>query len=260
MVGSFDSVGHPELKRMLNQRVGDGVVRRLVSKWLHAGVWEMGQVSFPEKGTPQGGVVTLPTQSITLSLQWMSGMKGNFPSIAQSVGKIANERLNMTYVVVYMCHHEKVIKSRTGQESQPGNWDYSRRRDSYRREAGVGGEIRNLRQTGFPLSENCGDELRSACDTGEESGLYREIAGQPYSSSQASRTNFRLRHRRSCGGGSGNPPENERESWEEGKTDTDLSWNTTTTGWGPGNLSWPINCSSLPRLHHHAKRHCLLKT
>jgi group II intron reverse transcriptase/maturase len=56
--GFYDSVTHPGLKEMLNQRVGDGVVRRLVSKWLHAGVWEMGQVSYPEKGTPQGGVVS----------------------------------------------------------------------------------------------------------------------------------------------------------------------------------------------------------
>lgn len=58
MVSSFDSVGHQELKEMLNQRVGDGVVRRLVSKWLHAGGWEMGQVSYPEQGTPQGCVVS----------------------------------------------------------------------------------------------------------------------------------------------------------------------------------------------------------
>lgn len=56
--GFFDTVAHKELKEMLNQRVGDGVIRRLVSKWLHAGVWEAGQVSYPEKGTPQGGVIS----------------------------------------------------------------------------------------------------------------------------------------------------------------------------------------------------------
>lgn len=56
--GFFDTVAHRELKEMLNQRVGDGVIRRLVSKWLHAGVWEAGQVTYPEKGTPQGGVIS----------------------------------------------------------------------------------------------------------------------------------------------------------------------------------------------------------
>jgi len=30
--GFFDTVAHKELKEMLNQRVGDGVIRRLVSK------------------------------------------------------------------------------------------------------------------------------------------------------------------------------------------------------------------------------------
>ena len=55
--GFFDTVAHKELKEMLNQRVGDGVIRRLVSKWLHAGVWEAGQVSYQEKRTPQGGVI-----------------------------------------------------------------------------------------------------------------------------------------------------------------------------------------------------------
>lgn len=56
--GFFDTVVHTELKEMFNQRIGDGVIRRLVSKWLHAGVWEMGQVSYPDKGTPQGGVIS----------------------------------------------------------------------------------------------------------------------------------------------------------------------------------------------------------
>ena len=56
--GFFDTVAHTELKEMLSQRIGDGVIRRLVSKWLHAGVWEMGEVSYPEKGTPQGGVIS----------------------------------------------------------------------------------------------------------------------------------------------------------------------------------------------------------
>jgi group II intron reverse transcriptase/maturase len=56
--GFFDTVAHTELKEMLNRRIGDGVIRRLVSKWLHAGVWEMGGVSYPGKGTPQGGVIS----------------------------------------------------------------------------------------------------------------------------------------------------------------------------------------------------------
>ena len=64
--GFFDTVAHRELKEMLNQRVGDGVVRRLVSKWLHAGVWEVGQITYPEAGTPQGGVISPMLSNIYL--------------------------------------------------------------------------------------------------------------------------------------------------------------------------------------------------
>jgi len=30
---------------------------RLIAKWLKAGVWEKGKVSYPDEGTPQGGVI-----------------------------------------------------------------------------------------------------------------------------------------------------------------------------------------------------------
>jgi hypothetical protein len=38
--------------------VTDGVVRRLIDKWLKAGVMEDGQLFYPDAGTPQGGVVS----------------------------------------------------------------------------------------------------------------------------------------------------------------------------------------------------------
>jgi hypothetical protein len=54
----FDSIPFAELREFLSQRVTDGVVRRLIDKWLKAGVMEQGQVFYPETGTPQGGVVS----------------------------------------------------------------------------------------------------------------------------------------------------------------------------------------------------------
>lgn len=54
----FDSVNRQNLLRLVGQRIGDGVVLRLLSKWLHAGVMEDGQVHYPEAGTPQGGVIS----------------------------------------------------------------------------------------------------------------------------------------------------------------------------------------------------------
>jgi group II intron reverse transcriptase/maturase len=54
----FDTLPKSAMREVLNQRVGDGVIRRLVSKWLHAGVMEEGLVWYPEAGTPQGGVIS----------------------------------------------------------------------------------------------------------------------------------------------------------------------------------------------------------
>jgi RNA-directed DNA polymerase len=54
----FDSVDHAKLREVLNQRVGDGVLIRLIGKWLNAGVMEEGTVRRPDTGTPQGGVIS----------------------------------------------------------------------------------------------------------------------------------------------------------------------------------------------------------
>lgn len=54
----FDTLDHECLRKILRRRVRDGVVLRLIGKWLQAGVLEEEQVSYPEAGTPQGGVVS----------------------------------------------------------------------------------------------------------------------------------------------------------------------------------------------------------
>jgi RNA-directed DNA polymerase len=56
--GFFDAVDHTLLREMLSQRVSDGVLNRLIGKWLKAGVMEEGVVRHPETGTPQGGVIS----------------------------------------------------------------------------------------------------------------------------------------------------------------------------------------------------------
>jgi group II intron reverse transcriptase/maturase len=54
----YDSLDQRRLQEILQLRVRDGVVMRLIGKWLHAGVMEAGQVTHPEQGTPQGGVIS----------------------------------------------------------------------------------------------------------------------------------------------------------------------------------------------------------
>ncbi len=54
----FDNLEHRHLRQFLQLRVRDGVLLRLIDKWLKAGVMENGSVSYPDSGTPQGGVVS----------------------------------------------------------------------------------------------------------------------------------------------------------------------------------------------------------
>ena len=54
----FDTLDHRHLRELLQRRVRDGVVLRLIGKWLNAGVLEDGEVTTPEAGTPQGGVIS----------------------------------------------------------------------------------------------------------------------------------------------------------------------------------------------------------
>ena len=54
----FDTLDHEQLRELLRKRVGDGVVGRMVGKWLNAGVLEGGIVHQMDRGTPQGGVIS----------------------------------------------------------------------------------------------------------------------------------------------------------------------------------------------------------
>jgi len=54
----FDTLDKNHLREILKRRVRDGVLLRLIGKWLKAGVLENGGVSYPERGTPQGGVIS----------------------------------------------------------------------------------------------------------------------------------------------------------------------------------------------------------
>jgi RNA-directed DNA polymerase len=54
----FDTLDHQRCREMLRERVSDGVIGRLVGKWLNAGVLEGGVCRRQELGTPQGGVIS----------------------------------------------------------------------------------------------------------------------------------------------------------------------------------------------------------
>jgi RNA-directed DNA polymerase len=54
----FDTLEHGQLRTFLRLRVRDGGLLRRIDQGLKAGVMEDGSVSYPEAGTPPGGVVS----------------------------------------------------------------------------------------------------------------------------------------------------------------------------------------------------------
>ena len=73
----FDTIDHAHLRRFLDQRVTDGVVRRMIDKWLKAGVLEKGVLRRTAGGTPQGGVISPLLANIYLHHvldEWFEGV------------------------------------------------------------------------------------------------------------------------------------------------------------------------------------------
>ena len=58
ITGLFDNIDHQKLLGLIRTRINDGAILRLIGKWLKAGVLEDDRVVYPDKGTPQGGVIS----------------------------------------------------------------------------------------------------------------------------------------------------------------------------------------------------------
>ena len=56
--GFFDNIAKRHLRTFIERRVNDGGIKQLIGKWLNAGIDEDGIVHYPDKGTPQGGVIS----------------------------------------------------------------------------------------------------------------------------------------------------------------------------------------------------------
>ena len=52
----FGSIDHGMMREFLDRRVKDSVVRKMIDKWLKAGILEDKQLHYPKEGTPQGSI------------------------------------------------------------------------------------------------------------------------------------------------------------------------------------------------------------
>jgi len=64
----FDNINQDKLMKLVEMRISDKKVLKLIWKWLQAGVMENGQVTKTDLGTPQGGVISPLLSNIYLSV------------------------------------------------------------------------------------------------------------------------------------------------------------------------------------------------
>ena len=62
----FDSIDRNRLREVLSRRVRDGVVVKLINKWLNAGIMDKGQIHYSTTGTSQGNVLSPILANIVL--------------------------------------------------------------------------------------------------------------------------------------------------------------------------------------------------
>ena len=56
--GYFNNINHCIMRELIEKRVTDKGICSLIGKWLNAGVVEEDILTYPDKGTPQGGVIS----------------------------------------------------------------------------------------------------------------------------------------------------------------------------------------------------------
>ena len=66
ITGFFDNIVHGWMVKMLEQRINDKAFIGLIKKWLKAGILDDNKVMHPDKGTPQGGIVSPVLSNIYL--------------------------------------------------------------------------------------------------------------------------------------------------------------------------------------------------
>jgi RNA-directed DNA polymerase len=104
VTASFDSIPHQQLRAFLDQRVTDGVIRRMIDKWLKAGVLEDERLHLATEGTPQGGVISPMLSNIYLHNvldEWFET-----EVTPRMAGKCTLVRFADDFVMTFQNHHD----------------------------------------------------------------------------------------------------------------------------------------------------------
>jgi len=146
MKNYFGSINHQCLRDFLDLRIKDGVIRKMIDKWLKAGIFENGGVSYPKEGTPQGGTISPLLSNIYLHYvldEWFTKqirplLKGGsfmiryaddfllgFSNLedAERVLKVLPKRLGRFGLTLHP-EKTKLVNLKGDDENKPGTFDF----------------------------------------------------------------------------------------------------------------------------------------
>jgi group II intron reverse transcriptase/maturase len=113
--GFFDNIDHEWLMAFIKHRIADKRVWRHIQKWLHAGVFEDGEVRSAEYGTPQGGSISPLLANIYLHYafdNWANRWRGTEATGDMQIVRFADD------VVVSFEHREDAERFLAGMQER----------------------------------------------------------------------------------------------------------------------------------------------
>ncbi|MDG6995662.1 MAG: group II intron reverse transcriptase/maturase [Nitrososphaerota archaeon] len=88
IVGFFNHINHQKLLSFVMERIADPYIIKLIREWLRAGIVYLEDVTYPEEGTPQGGVISPLLANVYLNqldTWWIELGMTTYPQNAQLV-------------------------------------------------------------------------------------------------------------------------------------------------------------------------------
>lgn len=160
MAQFFDRVNHDYLMNMLNERITDKRVLKLIHRYLRAGAMLGGIARVNTEGTPQGGPLALRTHSQTLSLT--EGLK------------LVEEGFNYFIKGIIFMINGTITERRISQAYQPYVYPASKGHYSTTACGEAGAEVWYISDTGLSLCKSGKRDQRENGDSGKFCGVYRQ--------------------------------------------------------------------------------------